>query len=134
ANRALAVPPAKDQEASQRKLAELTLKKEQLERDLARVSVPFRKQQAQRQRRPAEVQQTLPSDTVLLDFLYYTHRTPPPSGKGEFQLEPRLTVFIVQAGQPIRQVDLGPGHRIGKAVEQWRLRFIEGKDVPGDPA
>src|SRR5581483_1908734 len=107
ANRALAVPPAKEQEAWHQKLAELTQKKEQLERDLARDSAPFRQQQAQRQRTPAEVQQALPADSVLLDFLQYTHSTPPPGGKGKLQREQHLAVFVVQVGRPIRYVDLG---------------------------
>src|SRR5581483_9332042 len=130
----LAVPPAKEREAWQKTLAELTQKKEQLERDLARDSASFRQAQAQRQRTPAEVQQALPADTVLLDFLQFTHSTPPPDGKGEFQREQHLAVFVVRTGQPIRQVDLGSPDRITKAVEQWRARFIDGKDVPGDPA
>ena len=60
------------------------------------------------------------SDTALIDFLEFTHFTPPAEGKGEFKFETQLLAFVVRRDRPIVRIDLGPRAPIAKAVEGWR--------------
>jgi CHAT domain-containing protein len=106
-------------------LQELTETKEQLERDLSRRSSQFETQQKLARLTPAEVQAALPPATALIDFLEYTHSTPPIRGQGKEQKETHLVAFVVRPDRPIVRLDLGPSAPITSAVDQWRAVFVD---------
>ena len=58
-------------------------RKEEIETKLAQQDGTFRAAQAEARRRPEDLQAALPPDTSLIDFLEYTHATPPAGGKGK---------------------------------------------------
>jgi CHAT domain-containing protein/tetratricopeptide (TPR) repeat protein len=119
---ALAVPEPKNQEAWRKQLAKLTEKKEQLEGELSRRSTPFRTQREQQERSPAHIQAVLPQDVALIDFLAYEHFRPPAKDRKKETSERHLAAFVVRAGRPIEQVDLGPLEEINQDIAAWRAK------------
>jgi CHAT domain-containing protein/Tfp pilus assembly protein PilF len=105
---------------SNRQLAELTEKIDQLESELARRSNPFRTRRAQQQRTLAEVKAALPQDVALIDFLAYDRLLPSTKNTKKSTSESHLAAFVVHATRPITQIDLGPIEEINKAIEAWR--------------
>src|SRR5207249_2165075 len=76
AHLAFAPPVGAGRDAWRRELDALRGRKEDLEADLARRSVPFHQQQARRPG-PAELAAALPEGVALVDLLAYTHSSPP---------------------------------------------------------
>ncbi len=127
---AFATPDPKKQAAYRRQMEELTLEKERLEADLSAKIALFRQQRAQARRTPAQLQDLLPANTALVDFLEYTHSSPPATGsKGELQKEQRLAAFILRRDQPVARIELGPMDPIAHAVDEWRKSY--GLVAPG---
>jgi CHAT domain-containing protein len=126
----------KDPDERRRQLTELTLRKEQLEADLARQSVAFRRVQEQAALAPEQLQRLLPAGTALVDLLEYRHFSPPPRGKGKWQVERRLAAFVLRPDVALIRLELGPSVPIAVAVEQWRSTWGKGEAPEGktDPA
>jgi CHAT domain-containing protein/tetratricopeptide (TPR) repeat protein len=116
---ALAAPGSRQQVAYRRQVQELTEEKERLEADLARRSAGFQKERELARLTPRRLQQVLLADTALVDFLEYTHSSPPPAGKGPWPHETHLAAFVVRP-RSITQLDLGPAGPIAAAVDRWR--------------
>jgi CHAT domain-containing protein/tetratricopeptide (TPR) repeat protein len=119
-----------------RLLVELTSKKEDLEVDLARRSVTFRRGQQVMEVNAEKLRTCLPADAALIDFLEYAHSEPDAQNKGKFLYTRKLTAFVVRKEQPIVRVDLGPVEAIRQAVEAWRQGALarssfQGKDQRG---
>src|SRR5262249_24154763 len=112
--------------------ADLTERKEQLEREMARKSAAFRQGQALNQLTPQQLQAALPAEAALLDFLEYTHGTPPADKKGAGKFERRLTAFVVRPGRPLGQVPLGTVPPIAAALDRWHAAVLR-KDPVTDP-
>ena len=125
---AMATPDPKQAQAWRAKIAELTERKEHLEADLARRSAVFRA--GRKQPTPAQLQAALPRDVALVDFLEYTHSSPPPQGKGKLRSERRVVAFVVRPDRPIARLDLGPIEPIEVAVDRWRRSYGAGKTPP----
>jgi tetratricopeptide (TPR) repeat protein/CHAT domain-containing protein len=121
-------------EDRRRLIQELTEAKERLEGELAAYSAWIRKVPETARLTPAQLQASLPPETVLVDLLEYTHSSPA-QAKGKWSFEPRLAAFVVRRDQPIQRLDLGPVQPIANAVDAWRKSFDQignGKSVtPG---
>jgi CHAT domain-containing protein len=96
---------------------------ERCQRDLARLSEPFRQHLRQQRMDPAELRKTLPKGTALVDLLEYKRCQPPADGKGKWVWQRRLTAFVLRPDQPVVQLDLGPSQPIRQAVTDWRKHF-----------
>ncbi len=94
--------------------------KEDLEADLARRTAGYRGQKQVERQGPDEVAAALPDEVALVDFLEYTHYSPPQGGKGRFQREQRLLAFVVRRGRPVALVPLGAARAIDESVRSWR--------------
>jgi CHAT domain-containing protein/Tfp pilus assembly protein PilF len=106
--------------AARRQQAEtLTREKEELESRLGTLSATFREQHKQAEISLAGLQQLLPADTALVDFLFYTHRD-------HTQTEPskrwhrRLSAWVVRRDRALVRVDLGSERPTELAVTAWR--------------
>jgi len=133
ASLAFATPEPKQQEARREQMQKLTDEKERLEGQLAGRSAAFRQEQQRRNLEPAQLQAVLPADTVLLDFLEYTHRSPSAQKKGQWKWEQRLVAFVVRR-DALEHVDLGPAVAVEKAVDDWRLALQRRFRTEGDNA
>src|SRR5262249_5787004 len=78
---ALATSGPRQQPARRQRLEQLTLRKEQLEVDLAQHSAAFRALLARDGLTAAQVQAGLPDDTALIDFIMLWQRGPGPRTK-----------------------------------------------------
>jgi CHAT domain-containing protein len=125
-NLAFSVPDPKQRESWQRQTAELSDRKETLERDLATKSAAFRQQQALLQLTSDDVRKALPQKAALIDVLEYSQFSPPAGGKGELSGERRLVAFVVRHDQPIVQVDMGPAAPIVETMAFWLDRINKG--------
>jgi tetratricopeptide (TPR) repeat protein len=128
---ALAVPGPGQRDAYRRQIQELSEEKERLEADLADRSAAFRQQRELARLTPRQLQEALPPDTALVDFLEYTRFSPPAAGKGPWQRERRLAAFVVRPDSVVQR-DLGPAQPIADAVGQWRLTLKRRAPAEGD--
>jgi len=111
--------PPEQRDTWQRQLAELSGSKERLEAELARRSRQFR--QAPEAVTPQRLRAALPPKTALVDFLEYTHSSPPvEETEGKFRYQQRLLAFVVRADRSVARLDLGPLEPIREAVGTWR--------------
>lgn len=101
-------------------VAELSDRKEELERDLSSKSDEFRREKSLLQMDPRELQRALPPGVALIDYLEYDHASMPASGKGLRVHEPRLVAFVVRKDRPIERFELGPIAAVSTAIDAWR--------------
>jgi CHAT domain-containing protein len=120
ANLAFRPPPPGQAETWRQQLTKLREVKEDLEAHLARRSADYRGQTQAERLGPDEAAAALPSETALVDFLVYTHYSPPQGGKGPFQGEWRLLAFVLRRGRPVALVPLGESRTIDESVRSWR--------------
>ncbi len=121
---AFAAPSPKQRAAWLRQFKELRTEKENLESDLARASKGFHLVQERQHLMPAEVAAALPPGTVLVDFLEYTHFSPPKQGKGGAQRERRLLAFVLRRDAKLACVSLQAAGPVGDAVRAWRQAMV----------
>ena len=110
---------AEDRGAVAAALAEI----ERLERTLSRDSAEFRLRRQQARAGFADVCQSLPSDGVLLEYVWYALYEPPATPGADESWTPSYTVFAIPGDncsrQPLR-VDLGPAEPIDRLVKELR--------------
>jgi CHAT domain-containing protein len=118
---ALSLAPVEPRTASSRReqAKKLTQQKEELESQLSRLSRTFRDQQKQADLTPAHLQQILPSDAVLVDFLFYTHHDHTQTDRSK-RYQRRLSAWVVRRGHALVRIDLGPAEPIEQAATAWR--------------
>ena len=104
----------------ERQIAELSDRKEELERDLSSKSDEFRREKSLLQMDPRELQCALPPGVALIDYLEYRHSSMPASGKGLRVHEQRLAAFVVRKDRPIERFELGPIAAVSAAIDAWR--------------
>src|SRR5262249_23663619 len=107
-----------------KRFREFEARKEQLEVELASASATYRRFRELRSATAEQVAAALPPATALLDFVQYTHFTPPPNGKGPFHKEQRLLAFVITPGLPPASVALGPADAVGEAAQAWRRDLL----------
>jgi CHAT domain-containing protein/tetratricopeptide (TPR) repeat protein len=100
---------------------------ERLQRELARLSEPFRRQLLQQRTSPAELCKALPKGAALADLLEYESCHLPAKGNGKLIYQRRLLAFVLRLDQPVVQLDLGPVDLIRHNVGRWRKNFGQGK-------
>lgn len=121
---ALADLPTGGPEVHQRKLAELTQRKEELERELARRSEPFRQQQLLKQITPTDLAACLPADVALVDIAQVNTWKVDSLGSAQIQ-SARYQAFVLRKadgppGYRLSSVPLGPADAIDEQVRAWR--------------
>jgi CHAT domain-containing protein/tetratricopeptide (TPR) repeat protein len=128
ANVAYQTPATKKQREDWRKrFDDLEKDKEKLEVRLAQQSETFRLFLKLRDATVKDIAAALPANTAFIDFLFYTHSTPPPEGKGKMHTETRLLAFVLTRGQSPIVVPLGPAGPIERAVAAWRQAAVKGE-------
>jgi tetratricopeptide (TPR) repeat protein len=106
--------------AARRQQAEkLTQEKEELESRLSGLSRTFREQHRQGDLTPAHLQQVLPADAALVDFLFYTHHDPTQTERSK-RWQRRLSAWVVRPNQAVVRIDLGPAAPLEQAATAWR--------------
>lgn len=107
---------------------------EQLEKDLARASAPYRRQLEQRRPTLEKLRHCLPAEAVLIDFLEYWHHAAGEAQKKEPD-EPCLAAFVIRCDRPVERIELGPMKPLTSAISRWRETFGAprpgSKDDPG---
>ncbi len=119
--------PGPSQHAAwQRRVAELSERKERLEAELARRGAPF----ASRDEGTTsdQLRAAIPERAALVDFLQYTRSLPSAGGQGEDasaaqSSEPHLAAFVVRPDRPVARFDLGPIAPVDDAVDAWRRTY-----------
>ena len=112
---ALAAVGEKEQAAHANRMEMLTRQKEDLERQLTRLSADFHTGQKRDELTTAAFRQVLPADVALVDFLFYTHHD---YARSESQR--RLTAFVLRKDHPVVRLNLGPAAVVEQAVASWR--------------
>ncbi|HEY5315445.1 MAG TPA: CHAT domain-containing protein, partial [Pirellulales bacterium] len=115
---ALAVPPPEKRDAIRQQLAELSGRKEQMERELAHQSATFAA--AAHAATVDELQQALPAEAALVDFVEYWQRLEPEKKGGKPAWKRQLAAFVVRHAGPIRLLSLGESGPVGEAIDRWR--------------
>ena len=106
AQQAWATPDPRQQAHWRENVERLSAEKERLEAELSARSAAYR--QAQKPATLDELQQALPANAVLVDFLEYNHLTPADT-KAEMKKswQQRLTAFVVRHDGPVLRINLG---------------------------
>lgn len=96
---------------------------ERLERALSRESAEFRSKQRQAHSGHREVCLSLPPNSVLVEYVWYSRYEQPPTLRGDESWTPSYTAFVISggdcSGSPVR-VDLGPAEPIDRLVKELR--------------
>jgi CHAT domain-containing protein len=110
-----------------KRMRELTARKERLERDLAAALPELPRQKELDRLGPADLAKHLPAGAAFIDLLRYTRyeRDPQKPGKEGERRIPSYAAFVLVAGRPMRRVELGDAGPIDDAVREWR-RAITG--------
>jgi CHAT domain-containing protein/Tfp pilus assembly protein PilF len=107
------------------RIRELAEQKEAFEAQLSRLSADFRSTRLSPQEQLDELKRALPSETVLVDLLEYSHSTPAADGVYDYQR--RLAAFLVRRDEPVVRIDLGSAASLKEAVEAWRKTLGRGE-------
>jgi CHAT domain-containing protein/Flp pilus assembly protein TadD len=134
-DRLLAVP-ARDAEARESEVRELTDRKERLERELAEVLPQLPRRRELEELGPDSLAKRLPDRTAFIDLLRYTRLDYDPAkpGKKGVQYADQYVAFLLTPGQAARRVELGPAKAIDKEVAEWRQAIVRGEDSPAGTA
>jgi tetratricopeptide (TPR) repeat protein len=115
--------------AARRQQAEkLTHEKENLESQLSRLSSTFREEQKHADLNPTHIQQTLPADAVLVDFLFYEHQDHTQTDHSK-RWQRRLSAWVVRRDRSVVRLDLGPAVPIEQAAFAWRQALARRGDA-----
>jgi CHAT domain-containing protein/tetratricopeptide (TPR) repeat protein len=121
------------QAAGGKEAEQLSRRREQLERDLAGKLAAAGRARRPERLTPEALQEALPRDVALVDFLEFLHDGRPGSKSAGRRFH--LLAAVVRNGRPITLHDLGPAEPIRRAVDRWRgtlklRRPVQGKDDP----
>ena len=111
-------------QASQALLA-LNEEKQQIERDLAEVCEPFRRQREQSRWRFPDLARRLPGDVAIVDLVQYADWSDRDATLKSGQPPSRYAAFVLrradsQAGYYLTRVELGLAEAIDRDVKAWR--------------
>jgi CHAT domain-containing protein len=116
-------PTPNTQKAWRQQVADLSEKRDRLEAELAAASPEI--QQASERLTTEDLLETLPEDTVLVDFLSFNFwQRVPKEDYHVLESEQHVLASILRKGRPVEFVNLGPEADINKAVKQWRTVFL----------
>ncbi len=132
ASLSLAPPSSLPRSNWQRRVLELTEKKERLEQDMAARSSEYREGREFVCRTPRNIQAALPANSALVNFVEYPRYEVSRKPHGREVPVRHLTAFVVRAGQ-IARVELGPSSAIGEAADRW-LKIVTNEEGNAEPA
>jgi len=116
-------------------LAKLSLRKDELERDLAAKSALFDRQRKAQRLSPAELKALLPAKVALVDLVEYEHAAYSSDAKQTVVRERRLAAFVLRSDADIVRIELGPAEPIEKLVDRCRESWLQGRAADtSDPA
>ena len=122
AQQAWATPDPKHSAHWRENIERLSTEKDRLEAELSAHSAAYR--QAQKQITLEELQQALPNDAVLVDFLQNDHVALTATRAGtEKTRQQRLIAFVVRHEGPVLRINLGPARPLNDAIDTWRESF-----------
>ena len=111
------MPAGEQRDRWKRRITSLTEKKERLEAELSRDSVEFR--EAQKAVTARSIQQSLPQDTVAVDFLQFAH-TKQKKAEGDWVYTTTMLATIVKRDRELQLIDLGSVAQLTKTIDTWR--------------
>jgi CHAT domain-containing protein len=113
-----------------RDVAELTERKEALERELAGRLPELARRQAAAASLPADLAARLPAGSAFIDLLAYWQFTVEtgPSGRKLRRLTRRYLAFVLGPGRQAVRIELGPAEPIDKGLARWRADLTAGRD------
>ncbi|GEM_PF-832942 len=119
--------PGRDLAARDKRLVELRDEQELLERDLAKQVPVLDRDKNLAKLQPSDLRALLPTQTVLLDFVRYSH-----DEKGRYVGE-RYLAFVLAKDQPIQRIELGDAKEIDRVITAWRTAIQSRKSsaAPG---
>lgn len=120
----LARKPGKDVAAWQKQLDALRKQKDELAAELGQRSAEFR--QATAPASLADMDQALPADAALVDYLQFTFSEPYPGKKGTLRIRKSYIAFVLRKGRRVQMFDLGESESIDAAVDLWRATYGAG--------
>jgi tetratricopeptide (TPR) repeat protein len=120
---AAADAPIKERE---RRMGELTERKERLERDLAQRLPDWQRRETLARARYTDLVQQLPAHAAFIDLFHYTHIPRDLKAKRA----PSYVAFVLRPGHPVQRVDLGPAVPIHEALIRWRRDLGNGLSSP----
>jgi len=126
-------PKPSEEQAYQDKVNALSVKKEELEKELAKLIPSLSLAKVT----PADLQNFVAPDAALVDIFQYWHSSPPKEGQGKLVFENRYAAWLIRKDKPIVRVELGSAEDINKLVFQWRSSLSTRKspsEGPQDPA
>jgi hypothetical protein len=123
-------------EARERKVRELTDRKERLERELAKVLPQLPRRRELDELGPDNLAKRLPDHVAFIDLLRYTRFEFDPAMPGwkGVQRAYQYVAFLLTPGQGARRVELGPAEAIEQALAEWRQAIVRGEDSPAAAA
>lgn len=122
----LLLGPADGKATTSRLAAEKTRRKEELERELAARLPAFAHMRELDRLGPSDLASRLPAHSAFIDLIQYEHVTHDPEKPGRAGLKWTLhyAAFLIQPGQPIQRMELGPAKDIDAAIVAWRKAVI----------
>ena len=99
----------------------MTEKKDGLEATLVQKSARYR--EAKRRIRMQDLLAALPRETALVDLLEFNFFRSNTEERGKLRPQRHFVAFVVQPGQTVEPIDLGPADAISQAVIDWRKTF-----------
>ena len=116
-------PTPNTQKAWRQQVAALSEKRDRLEAELVAASPEL--QQASERLTTEDLLETLPEDTVLVDFLSFNFwQRVPKDDYHVLESQQHVLASILRNGRPVEFVNLGPETAINEAVNQWRTVFL----------
>jgi CHAT domain-containing protein/Tfp pilus assembly protein PilF len=113
-------PTLQERRAWQQRFHKTEDELEKLEQELAQQSEPYRRFRDLGKATPKDVIDALPARSALIDFLFYTHRTPAQQRQGKVHGDRRLLAFVLRPKRDPVLVPLGKAALIAKLVLDWR--------------
>jgi CHAT domain-containing protein len=122
-------PGKEGSEAYQRKIADLEIKKRDLEAKLSSLSRAYALKKKIERANSTKVAQALPVKTALLEFVRINTFNFKAKGKEKRWFPPRYLVFVLHAGKGhrVEMVDLGDAGEINKAIALFKRELSESK-------
>jgi CHAT domain-containing protein/Tfp pilus assembly protein PilF len=124
--RLLLAPADAATKVREKRLRELTERKECLERDLAQCLPDWQRRDTLARAPYTDLVQHLPAHAAFIDLLRYDHWTRDPKAKRT----PHYVAFVLRPGQPVQRVNLGPAPPIEEALARWRRDLTNGFGSP----
>ena len=126
-------PKPGEEQAFQDKVKALSEKKEDLEKELAKLIPSLNLAKVT----PPDLQNIIALDAALIDMFQYRHSSPPKEGQGKLVFEYRYAAWIIRKDKPIVRLELGSAEDLNNLVFQWRTSLSTRKspsEGPQDPA